>query len=59
MVCCAQASPRHRKNETAAKLREQVAIDTLDELLNYLLHQGGSVGILIAWPPTATLTGES
>ena len=36
------------KNETAAKLREQVAIDTLDELLNYLLHQGGSVGILDA-----------
>ncbi|KAK3493091.1 hypothetical protein B0T13DRAFT_41514 [Neurospora crassa] len=36
------------KNEIAAKLREQVAIDTLDELLNYLLHQGGSVGILDA-----------
>ncbi|GKT51859.1 putative 6-phosphofructo-2-kinase [Colletotrichum spaethianum] len=35
-------------NETAAKLREQVALDTLDELLDYLLHQGGSVGILDA-----------
>jgi len=36
------------KNETAAKLREQVALDTLDELLAYLLHQGGAVGILDA-----------
>ncbi|GAB1312984.1 6-phosphofructo-2-kinase [Madurella fahalii] len=36
------------KNETASKLREQVAIDTLDELLAYLLHQGGAVGILDA-----------
>jgi 6-phosphofructo-2-kinase len=36
------------KNEAAAKLREQVALDTLDELLNYLLHQGGAVGILDA-----------
>ncbi|KAK4146508.1 6-phosphofructo-2-kinase-domain-containing protein [Dichotomopilus funicola] len=36
------------KNEAAAKLREQVALDTLDELLAYLLHQGGSVGILDA-----------
>ncbi|KAK1688560.1 6-phosphofructo-2-kinase [Colletotrichum godetiae] len=35
-------------NETAAKLREQVALDTLDELLDYLLHEGGSVGILDA-----------
>ncbi|OLN95284.1 putative 6-phosphofructo-2-kinase PB17E12.14c [Colletotrichum chlorophyti] len=35
-------------NETAAKLREQVALDTLDELLDYLLNQGGSVGILDA-----------
>jgi 6-phosphofructo-2-kinase len=35
-------------NVTAAKLREQVAIDTLDELLAYLLHQGGAVGILDA-----------
>lgn len=36
------------KNETAAKLREQVALDTLDELLDYLLHRGGAVGILDA-----------
>ncbi|KAB5585808.1 6-phosphofructo-2-kinase-domain-containing protein [Coniochaeta sp. 2T2.1] len=35
-------------NESAAKLREQVAIDTLDELLDYLLLQGGAVGILDA-----------
>ncbi|KAK3315300.1 6-phosphofructo-2-kinase-domain-containing protein [Apodospora peruviana] len=35
-------------NESAAKLREQVALDTLDELLDYLLHHGGSVGILDA-----------
>ncbi|KAK3988137.1 putative 6-phosphofructo-2-kinase [Cladorrhinum sp. PSN332] len=35
-------------NTEAAKLREQVALDTLDELLNYLLHQGGAVGILDA-----------
>ncbi|KAL1840767.1 hypothetical protein VTJ49DRAFT_159 [Mycothermus thermophilus] len=36
------------KNEAAAKLREQVAVDTLDELLDYLLLQGGAVGILDA-----------
>jgi 6-phosphofructo-2-kinase len=36
------------KNETAAKLREQVALDTLDELLAYLLQHGGAVGILDA-----------
>ena len=35
-------------NENAAKFREQLALDTLDELLNYLLCQGGSVGILDA-----------
>lgn len=35
-------------NETAAKLREQVALDTLDELLDYLLLDGGAVGILDA-----------
>jgi len=35
-------------NAEAARLREQVALDTLDELLNYLLHQGGAVGILDA-----------
>lgn len=36
------------QNENAAKFREQLALDTLDELLNYLLLQGGSVGILDA-----------
>jgi 6-phosphofructo-2-kinase len=36
------------KNEAASKLREQVALDTLDELLDYLLNQGGAVGILDA-----------
>lgn len=36
------------KNESASKLREQVALDTLDELLDYLLHKGGAVGILDA-----------
>lgn len=36
------------KNEPASKLREQVAVDTLDEILDYLLHQNGSVGILDA-----------
>jgi len=36
------------KNEAAARLREQVALETLDEVLNYLLHQGGAVGILDA-----------
>ena len=35
-------------NERASKIREQVALDTLDELLDYLLNQGGSVGILDA-----------
>lgn len=35
-------------NENAAKFREQLALETLDELLNYLLMQGGSVGILDA-----------
>jgi 6-phosphofructo-2-kinase len=36
------------KNEKAAQLREQVAMSTLDELLDFLLDQGGSVGILDA-----------
>jgi 6-phosphofructo-2-kinase len=35
-------------NEQASKLREQLAIETLDELLDYLLNQGGAVGILDA-----------
>jgi 6-phosphofructo-2-kinase len=36
------------KNASAFKIREQVAIDTLDELLDYLISGGGSVGILDA-----------
>ncbi|KKK15503.1 hypothetical protein P175DRAFT_0438375 [Aspergillus ochraceoroseus IBT 24754] len=36
------------QNQMAVKLREQVALDTLDELLDYILDQGGSVGILDA-----------
>lgn len=36
------------KNEDASRLREQVAMETLDELLDYLLQGGGSVGILDA-----------
>jgi 6-phosphofructo-2-kinase len=35
-------------NEKASKIREQVAMSTLDEVLNFLLNQGGSVGILDA-----------
>ena len=35
-------------NERAAKLREEVAMATLDELLDYILEQGGSVGIFDA-----------
>lgn len=35
-------------NSEAFKLREEMAIDTLDELLDYLLCGGGSVGILDA-----------
>ncbi|KAH7133204.1 6-phosphofructo-2-kinase-domain-containing protein [Dactylonectria estremocensis] len=36
------------KNATAAAMREQVAMETLDELLDYLLVSGGAVGILDA-----------
>ncbi|KAI9679192.1 MAG: hypothetical protein M1817_005211 [Caeruleum heppii] len=36
------------KNVRAAQIREQVAMSTLDELLDYVLEQGGSVGILDA-----------
>lgn len=36
------------KNQKAAALRESVAMQTLDELLDYLLVGGGSVGILDA-----------
>lgn len=36
------------KNSEAFKLREEMAIETLDELLDYLLTGGGSIGILDA-----------
>lgn len=36
------------KNKAASKIREQVALSTCDELLDFLLNQGGSVGILDA-----------
>lgn len=36
------------KNAEASKIRDQVAIDTLDELLDYLISGGGSVGIIDA-----------
>ncbi|KAI9924541.1 hypothetical protein AWENTII_009626 [Aspergillus wentii] len=36
------------QNQRAVKMREQVALDTLDELLDYILDEGGSVGILDA-----------
>ena len=36
------------QNVRAAQIREQVAMSTLDELLDYVLDQGGSVGILDA-----------
>jgi 6-phosphofructo-2-kinase len=35
-------------NTKASQIREQVALSTLDELLDYLLVQGGAVGILDA-----------
>jgi 6-phosphofructo-2-kinase len=36
------------KNQEATRLREQLALDTLDELLDYLILGGGAVGILDA-----------
>ncbi len=36
------------KNTRAAQIREQVAMATLDELLDYILNQDGSIGILDA-----------
>ena len=36
------------ENAKASQIREQVAIETLDELLNFILYEGGSVGILDA-----------
>ena len=35
-------------NEKATAVRQQLAMETLDELLDYLLNQGGAVGILDA-----------
>ncbi|KAG6090172.1 hypothetical protein E4U15_008064 [Claviceps sp. LM218 group G6] len=35
-------------NAKAADIRNQVAMETLDELLDYLLNKGGAVGILDA-----------
>ena len=35
-------------NKKAARIREKVAMETLDELLNYIMYDGGSVGILDA-----------
>ncbi|KAL7267878.1 6-phosphofructo-2-kinase [Rhizina undulata] len=35
-------------NKAAAELREKVAMETLDELLDYVLNKNGSVGILDA-----------
>lgn len=35
-------------NQKASAIREQVAMETLDELMDYLLNQGGAVGILDA-----------
>lgn len=35
-------------NSKAAQIREQVALSTLDELLDFLLNEGGAVGILDA-----------
>ncbi|KAI1245507.1 hypothetical protein MGN70_012397 [Eutypa lata] len=36
------------KNSEASKLREQLALDTLDELLDFLITGGGAIGILDA-----------
>lgn len=36
------------KNEQAAHIRDEIAMATLDELLDYILDQGGSVGIFDA-----------
>ena len=35
-------------NEQAANIRDEIAVATLDELLDYILDQGGSVGIFDA-----------
>ena len=35
-------------NQSASQLREQLAMETLDELLDYIMEKGGSVGIFDA-----------
>ncbi|TKA64769.1 hypothetical protein B0A55_11316, partial [Friedmanniomyces simplex] len=40
-------------NKKASQIREQVARETLDELLDYILHKNGSVGILDATNSTS------
>ncbi|KAK3644190.1 6-phosphofructo-2-kinase [Elasticomyces elasticus] len=40
-------------NKKASQIREQVARETLDELLDYILYKNGSVGILDATNSTA------
>ena len=35
-------------NRKAALIREQAALESLDDLLRYILEEGGSVGILDA-----------
>jgi 6-phosphofructo-2-kinase len=41
-------------NTVASQIREKVAMETLEELLDFLLDQGGSVGILDATNSTIT-----
>lgn len=36
------------QNKKASQIREQVALETLDELLDYILYENGSIGILDA-----------
>ncbi len=45
------------QNTKAAQLREQVARGTLDELLDYILNDGGSIGILDATNSTVERRG--
>ncbi|KAI9882375.1 MAG: hypothetical protein M1823_005881 [Watsoniomyces obsoletus] len=45
------------QNTKAAQLREQIALATLDELLDYILHDGGSIGILDATNSTVERRG--
>ena len=45
-------------NKKASQIREQVARETLDELLDFILYQGGSVGILDATNSTMETTKD-